>query len=136
MSDTSLIRLLRVFRRPLLSRHCSVSAVDSSSEPAAESESETEGETDQIAPELAGPSIHIVELHEVRTINAGLKDLAEFMFDIGSLMPEERTGTEDPRYVLRRGDAEREIEDLRGLLGAVRAAGEKGLQVTRSTNGT
>ena len=38
---------------------------------------------------------------------------------------------EEPRYVLRRGESEIPLEDLRGLLPAVRAAGEKGLQVTR-----
>ncbi|MGI9517804.1 MAG: DNA gyrase subunit B, partial [Pirellulaceae bacterium] len=38
---------------------------------------------------------------------------------------------EEPRYVLRRGESESGLNDLRGLLAAVRAAGEKGLQVTR-----
>lgn len=77
------------------------------------------------------PRLHITELHEVRTINSGLKELAEMGFDIQSLLPQERTGTEEPRYLLRRGENETRIEDLRGLLAAVRAAGEKGLQVTR-----
>ena len=75
--------------------------------------------------------LHITELHEVRTINSGLKDIAEMGFDIQSLIPQERTGVEDPRYVLRRGENEIAIEDLRGLLAAVRSAGEKGLQITR-----
>ncbi len=75
--------------------------------------------------------LHITELHEVRTINAGLKDLAELGFDLQSLLPQERTGEEAPRYVLRRGENEIALEDLRGLLPAVRAAGEKGLQITR-----
>jgi DNA gyrase subunit B len=75
--------------------------------------------------------LHITELHEVRTINTGLKDLAEFGFTIESLIPQERTGIEEPRYVLRRGEIEIPLEDLRGLLAAVRSAGEKGLQVTR-----
>ena len=52
-------------------------------------------------------------------------------FDIQSLLPQERTGVEEPRYVLRRGETEQSLEDLRGLLAAVRAAGEKGLQITR-----
>ena len=52
-------------------------------------------------------------------------------FDIQSLIPQERTGVEEPRYVLRRGDHESALQDLRSLLPAVRAAGEKGLQVTR-----
>lgn len=77
------------------------------------------------------PRLHLTELHEVRTINSGLKELAEMGFDIQSLLPQERTGTEEPRYLLRRGENETRLEDLRGLLAAVRAAGEKGLQVTR-----
>jgi DNA gyrase subunit B len=36
-----------------------------------------------------------------------------------------------PRYMLRRGENEIALDDLRGLLGAVRSAGEKGLQITR-----
>lgn len=77
------------------------------------------------------PRLHITELHEVRTINSGLRELAEMGFDLQSLLPQERTGTEEPRYLLRRGENETRLEDLRGLLAAVRAAGEKGLQVTR-----
>lgn len=73
----------------------------------------------------------LTEFHEVRTINAGLRELAELGFNIQSLIPQERTGVEEPRYVLRRGDTEKPLEDLRGLLAAVREAGEKGLQVTR-----
>ncbi len=38
---------------------------------------------------------------------------------------------EEPRYRLRRGELVTGLEDLRGLLAAVRAAGEKGLQITR-----
>ena len=77
------------------------------------------------------PQLHITELHEVRTINAGLKELSEFGFDIQSLIPQERTGVETPRYVLRRGDHEKPLEDIRGLPHAVREAGEKGLYITR-----
>ncbi len=91
--------------------------------------------SDQPAPEdgdgTHGPELHVTELHEVRTINSGLGELAEFGFGIQSLIPQERTGVEDPRYILRRGDHEGPLEDLRGLLPAIRAAGEKGLQVTR-----
>jgi DNA gyrase subunit B len=76
-------------------------------------------------------TLQITEFHEVRTINSGLSDLAKLGFDIQSLIPQDRTGIEDPRYVLRRGDNEIFLEDLRGLLPAVRAAGEKGLQITR-----
>jgi len=75
--------------------------------------------------------LHIVELHEVRSINALLADLAAMGFDIQSLIPQERTGLEQPRYILRRGEAEIGLEDLRSLVAAVRKAGEKGLSVTR-----
>jgi DNA gyrase subunit B len=75
--------------------------------------------------------VQITEFHEVRTINTGLEDLARLGLDVQTLMPEERTGIETPRYVLRRGDNTIPLEDLRGLLPAVRSAGEKGLQVTR-----
>ena len=75
--------------------------------------------------------LHVIELHEVRTINAQIKDLADMGFDIQALIPQERTGIEEPRYVLRRGDSEIGLNDLRGLLPAIRTAGEKGLTITR-----
>jgi DNA gyrase subunit B len=75
--------------------------------------------------------VRINEFHEVKTINSGLKELDSFGFDIEALLPKERTGMEDSRYTLRRGESESGIEDLRGLVAAVRAAGEKGMQVTR-----
>lgn len=80
---------------------------------------------------LVDNRLHIVELHEVRTINNGLEELGTLGLDIQSLIPQERTGVEESRYVLRKGESESGVEDLRRLLAAVRAAGEKGLQVTR-----
>lgn len=75
--------------------------------------------------------LRIVELHEVRTINTLLSDLREMSFEIDALIPIERTGEEGSRFTLRRGDNESGLEDLRGLPAAIRAAGEKGLQITR-----
>ena len=75
--------------------------------------------------------LHIIELHEVRTINAHLQTLREMGFDIDALFPIERTGEEKPRYILRRGESVQGLEDLRGLLTALRSAGERGLQITR-----
>jgi DNA gyrase subunit B len=75
--------------------------------------------------------LHIVELHEVRTINNMLGALNELGFSIQDLIPQERTGTEEPRFLLRRGEHSTGLEDLRGLLPAVRAAGERGLTITR-----
>ena len=75
--------------------------------------------------------LRIVELHEVRSINSQLAELRKMGFEIDALIAQERTGLEEPRYRLRRGESVTGLEDLRGLLAAVRAAGEKGLQVTR-----
>jgi DNA gyrase subunit B len=82
-------------------------------------------------PEDPTQRLHVTELHEVRSINLALPELTAMGFDIQSLIPQERTGRQDARYTLRRGENEIGIEDLRGLLGAVRAAGEKGLTITR-----
>jgi len=78
-----------------------------------------------------GPRLHIVELHEVRSINSQLAALRAMGFDLDCLIPQDRTGMEEARYKFRRGDSVVGLDDLRGLLAAVRAAGEKGLQVTR-----
>ncbi len=79
----------------------------------------------------AASELHIVELHEVRSINTNIAELAKLGFDIQSLLPQVRTGIEDPRYVLRRGENTIGLEDLRGLPGAVREAGGKGLKIMR-----
>src|SRR5207244_10822009 len=73
----------------------------------------------------------IFELHEARTTNTTLADPTKFGFTIEALIPQEPTGVETARYTLRRGENETGLEDLRGLPAAVRAAGEKGLQITR-----
>ncbi|RMF89001.1 MAG: DNA gyrase subunit B, partial [Planctomycetota bacterium] len=77
------------------------------------------------------PRLHITELHEVRSINAQLEELRSMGFDVDSLIPVERTGTQEPRYKLRRGDSVTGMQDLRALVPAIRSAGEKGLQITR-----
>jgi DNA gyrase subunit B len=79
----------------------------------------------------AGSKLHIVEFHEVRTINNMLSDLAGMGFNIQDLIPQERTGTEEPRFMLRRGEHASGLEDLRGMLTAVRALGERGRAITR-----
>jgi len=81
----------------------------------------------------ARPNIaHLDELHEVRTINAALKDMEPLGFTIDDLVPSDRTGSTTSRFELIKGDdSRRGLEDLRELLPEVRAAGEKGLQVTR-----
>ncbi len=75
---------------------------------------------------------HLAELHEVRTINSGLKDMQPLGFGIEDLTPIDRTGSTAPRFELIRGDdIRRPLEDLRELLPEIRSAGEKGLQLTR-----
>ncbi len=83
------------------------------------------------AADTIGPQLVVVDLHEVRSINAGLKELEAMGFGIESLLPQDRTGSEEARYTLRRGENDIGLEDLRGLLTAVRRAGEKGLSITR-----
>jgi DNA gyrase subunit B len=83
------------------------------------------------ADEEHGPRMHFLELHEVRSLNSALAELRSMGFDISSLIPQERTGLDEPRYRLRRGEQVIGLDDLRGLLTAVRSAGEKGLQITR-----
>ncbi len=90
------------------------------------------GESAEVAEnDIPQRKIRIIELHEVRTINNMLGDLRAMGFEIDSLIPQERTGEEGSRYMLRRGDSEYGLEDLRNLPSSVRSFGEKGLSVTR-----
>jgi DNA gyrase subunit B len=75
--------------------------------------------------------VHLDELHEVKTINSGLKELEKHGFGMQDLIPQERTGATESKFNLHREETQKGIEDLRALLAAVREAGEKGLQVTR-----
>ena len=91
-----------------------------------------ENATDEAVVEAPVPMAHLTELHEVRTINSGLKELVPLGFSVDDLIPAERTGSTTARFDLVRGeDVRRALNDLRDLLPEVRAAGEKGLQVTR-----
>ncbi|MFM1996744.1 MAG: gyrase subunit [Planctomycetota bacterium] len=94
-------------------------------------EEELTDPTPGTAADTGDDQLVVVDLHEVRSINAGLKELEAMGFDTESLLPQDRTGSEKPRYTLRRGDSEIGLEDLRSLLSAVRRAGEKGLSITR-----
>lgn len=94
-----------------------------------ESNGEANGNGDD--PVAAATKLRIVELHEVRSLNSQLTELRKMGFELDSLIPQERTGMDEPRYKLRRGEHELGLNDLRGLLTAIRSAGEKGLQVTR-----
>jgi len=103
----------------------------SESKPSTNGEATAEPNGEAAAEQDQGPKLRIVELHEVRTINTLLTDLSNLGFSTDALIPEDRTGQEGSRYTLRRGENESGLEDLRGLPGAIRAAGEKGLQITR-----
>ena len=94
-------------------------------------EQEDNSQSEQSDAEKVATEISIVEFHEVRSINNQLAELREMGFEIDSLIPQDRTGIEEPRYLLRRGESTAGLNDLRGLLTAIRAAGEKGLQITR-----
>ncbi|MGV3486696.1 MAG: DNA gyrase subunit B [Planctomycetaceae bacterium] len=102
-----------------------------------QTEDDIEAEGDASADAAAGESTrgtlaHLAELHEVRTINAALKDMEPLGFTIDDLVPTDRTGSTTSRFELIKGDdSRRGLEDLRELLAEVRSAGEKGLQVTR-----
>ncbi len=74
---------------------------------------------------------HFVEMHEVKTINAGLKDLLTHGFTIQDLIPQDRTGKTESKFHLVREDTRNGMDDLRTLLPTIRSAGEKGMQVTR-----
>jgi DNA gyrase subunit B len=77
--------------------------------------------------------IRVSELHEVRTLNKVLPELRGLGLDVDALLPVETANGMDrpPVFVLRRGDAEIPLEDLRGLLPAIRKLGERGLSITR-----
>ena len=105
---------------------------EGNAEDAAGSEAASTSEETMPGPEVEVPMAHLTELHEVRTINSGLKELTPLGFSVDDLIPAERTGSTTARFELVRGeDVRRALNDLRDLLPEVRAAGEKGLQVTR-----
>ncbi|MEM6690621.1 MAG: DNA gyrase subunit B [Planctomycetota bacterium] len=99
-------------------------------------DSDSDETTEDSAAESPMPSIaHLTELHEVRTINSGLAEIQKHGFSVDDMIPADRTGSTTARFELVRGEGEdatrRPMNDLRELLPEVRAAGEKGLQVTR-----
>jgi DNA gyrase subunit B len=99
------------------------------SDEAANGNGENHAESEENGPPAS--RLHIAEFHEIRSINGHLAELRKAGFEIDSLIPQERTGIEEPRYVLRRGEATVPLNDLRGLLAAVRSGGERGMKVTR-----
>lgn len=75
--------------------------------------------------------LHVVEMHEVRSLNRQLAELRALGFEVNALFPIKRTGLEGSRYYLKRGDTDIGLNDLRELLGAIRQSAEKGYIITR-----
>ncbi len=92
---------------------------------------ESEQDANEGEEQDAANTLRINEFHEVRTINAGLKALNQFGLGIEAMLPVDRTGLENPRFVLYKGEVENPVSDLRGLIAGVRALGEKGIHLTR-----
>lgn len=89
---------------------------------------EQDGETAEVDERLVA---RVVEMHEVKTINAGLRLLSEYGYSIRDLIPEQKTGSTESKFHLVREENRTGLDDLRALLPAIRQAGEKGMQVTR-----
>jgi DNA gyrase subunit B len=77
--------------------------------------------------------IRVSELHEVRTLNKSLPELRGLGLDLDALLPEETSNGMDrvARFILRRGESQVPLEDLRALLPSIRKLGERGLSITR-----
>jgi DNA gyrase subunit B len=73
------------------------------------------------------------ELHEVRKINSGLKELKAFGLEAADLLPPVRVAGREPpvRLKLQSGEQGRVLATLRDLVAEVRHLGEKGLSITR-----
>lgn len=98
-------------------------------------EPKTDGEA-EIDPETGAPkpqkvAFPVMEIHEVRSLNKQLLELRNLGFEIDSLITQPRTGLEGNRYELRFGESIVGLDDLRGLLPAIRNAGNKGIQIAR-----
>ncbi len=94
----------------------------------ADDKEEQESEAAEVDERLVA---RVVEMHEVKTINAGLRLLSEYGFSIRDLIPEQKTGSTESKFHLVREENRTGLDDLRALLPAIRQAGEKGMQVTR-----
>ena len=101
-----------------------------SEEESALASTENSGEPSLDEPKADEPEqlvAHLTELHEVRTINGGLKDLQPLGFGLDDLLPADRTGSTTARFEIVRGeDVRRPLEDLRSLLPEIRGCRRKG----------
>ena len=82
--------------------------------------------------ERSSTTLQVIDLHEVRDINAGLRQLKDFGFfakDLAS--PGYKNGEPVMPFQLTSGDSEVPMSSLRELLPTLRKLGEKGLRLTR-----
>jgi DNA gyrase subunit B len=73
------------------------------------------------------------ELHEVRRINEGLRELEKFGLDPADLIPAVRIAGREPpiRLKLESGDSSKILPHLRDLITEIRRLGERGLTIMR-----
>lgn len=80
----------------------------------------------------AAPKLHVVDLHEVRTINNTLKELKDYGFKITDMLPaDNRNGEPHFPFTIVNKDGDVRLSSLRELLPSLRKLGEKGLKITR-----
>jgi DNA gyrase subunit B len=80
-----------------------------------------------------GATLSRQELHEVRGINHGLRELRNLGLRGEDLVPAPRLAGREPppRFLLENGDLKRVLPHLRELVGEVRKLGERGQTITR-----
>ncbi|GAB4139617.1 MAG: DNA gyrase subunit B [Planctomycetaceae bacterium] len=77
-------------------------------------------------------AVHVVDLHEVREINATLRQLKDFGFTVKDLVSVGmQNGEPVLPFTLRNEDGSLPLESLRDLPATLRKMGEKGLKLTR-----
>lgn len=76
--------------------------------------------------------LQVIDLHECRTVNSVLQQLAGYGLGMRDLVPAgEKDGVVIYRYFLKNEEEERPIQSLRELTGMLQKMGEKGMTVTR-----
>src|SRR6185312_12795423 len=88
---------------------------------------------DDLTPGEEAARYSLDEWHEVRALNRSMAKLKAMGFVPGQLAALPRVAGREPpvRFVLERGDARKELADLRELVAEIRHFGEKGITVTR-----
>ena len=80
-----------------------------------------------------GEVLYVQELHEVREVNRGMRELERFGVKASDLTPAPRIAGREPppRLILESGEQRRSLVTLRELIVEVRRIGERGLSITR-----